>query len=86
MYIVVVMNRKGFEKSSSVVVTIVVLLVVALALIMLVLNNVQETDNNIRPITNDAACNTWKKTACGVGDTGTKTHQNIEGCEAHCDL
>ncbi len=86
MCILVVMNRKGFEKSINVVITIVVLLVVALALITLVLNNVRETDNNIRPITNDAACNTWKQTACGVGDTGTKTHPNIEGCEAHCDL
>ncbi len=80
------MDRKGFEKSISVVVTIVVLLVVALALITLVLNNVENTNNNVRPVTDDATCNIWKKTACGVDDTGVKIHPNMAGCEAHCDL
>ena len=84
MYIVVVM--KGFEKSINVVITIVVLLVVALALITLVLNNINNTDRNVRPVTDDATCNIWKKSACGPGDTGVKTHPNMAGCDAHCDL
>lgn len=80
------MAKKGFEKSINVVITIVVLLIVALALITLVLNNISDTDRNIRPASNEAACNIWKKTACGPGDSGTKTHPNIANCDAECSF
>ncbi|MEA3344002.1 MAG: hypothetical protein U9Q92_07625 [archaeon] len=80
------MEKKGFEKSINVVITIVVLLVVALALITLVLNNITDTDRNIKPTTDDAACNIWKKTACGPGDSGTKTHPNIANCDIECNF
>ncbi len=79
------MERKAFEKSINVVITIVVLLVVALALITLVLNQVVDTENNVKPTTDDAACNIWKRTACGLGEIGTKTHPNIAGCEIECN-
>jgi len=80
------MEKKGFEKSINVVITIVVLLVVALALITLVLNQVVDTENNVKPTTDDAACNIWKKTACGPGDSGTKTHPNIANCDIECNF
>ena len=51
------MEKKGFEKSINVVITIVVLLVVALALITLVLNQVVDTEKNVKPTTDEAACN-----------------------------
>jgi len=78
------MPKKGFEKSIHVVITIVVALIVALAIITLVTKNLIETNNNIIPAEQQAACNTWKPIACGPGDTGTKTHPNIARCEIDC--
>ncbi len=79
------MNRKGFEKSINVVITIVVLLVVALAVITLVLNSIDNTNRNIRPTTDNVACNLWKRTACGPADIGVKTHPNLADCDVRCD-
>lgn len=76
------MPKKGFEKSIHVVITIVVALVIALAVITLVLNAIKGADQT--PTQNEASCNTWKLVACGPGDTGTKTHPNIAGCEIDC--
>lgn len=78
------MSKKGFEKSIHVVITIVVALIVALALITLVTNHLIRTDRQLTPAEQEAACNTWKTIACGPGDTGTKTHPNIAGCEVDC--
>lgn len=78
------MQKKGFEKSIHVVITIVVALIVALAIITLVTKHLIETNNNLIPVEQQGACNTWKQIACGPEDAGIKTHPNIAGCEIDC--
>lgn len=78
------MARKGFELSIGVIIAILVLIVAALAVITIVLGNIRDTNENLTPTTNEAACSIWKEAACGPGDTGTKTHPNLADCQIEC--